>query len=140
MGTIPHLHLAGRAGPSKVETSTAWRGSLPRPMRGQQQTSTSAPRRRYRNGSPENAPPREGRYCLSTQPNEATFWPAASTSAWWISSEASRAHALIWSRRAGGLIGPSQRRPAHPSGASSGVRWPSLEAASITAGRAMTPA
>jgi hypothetical protein len=29
MGTIPHLHLAGRARPSKVETSTAWTEAKP---------------------------------------------------------------------------------------------------------------
>jgi hypothetical protein len=29
MGIIPHFHLAGRARPSKVETSTAWTEAKP---------------------------------------------------------------------------------------------------------------
>ncbi len=80
MGTIPHLHLAGRARPSKVETSTAWTGS---PFA----RCEDSDKLRYQrlDGAIEmdhrKTPPREGRDCLSTQPNEATFWPAASTSA-----------------------------------------------------------
>ncbi len=76
------------------------RGSALHPMRGQRQTSISAPRRRYRNGSPENVF-RKGRDSLSTEPNEMTFSHASIYEGLVEADEATQAHALIWSRRAG---------------------------------------
>jgi hypothetical protein len=97
------------------------RGSAFRPMRGQRQTSISAPRRRHRVGSLENVP-REGRYCDSTEPNEMTF-SQASIYASLVEAEGReprpRPHLVPPHRR---LIRPSRRRPAHLSGAASGVR------------------
>jgi len=100
MGTIPHLHLAGRARPSKVETSTARKGAPLRQMQGTAtnfdiSASTAPPRRIAGKG-----PPRGPRFPL--RPAQRDDFLAGQVYASLVEAGGGEAaFALIWSCRIG---------------------------------------